>query len=164
MESTMNAMTEPTTTPAPVSLPALRETVSAEEVAQLLQDCGFRANISYQGPAPVISSAVQGVGFSVIFGSATALPGRFADFSFLCWINVQGDLPQHVVEHWNQSKRFGRLFAQHGRDGAGRSLVMMMDVLIAGGVSERHLRAQCELWDRMTRDLVLHLKQPAAAA
>lgn len=141
----------------------LLESVSAAQLAAALQDCGFRAAIAYQGALPMINSAVQGLGFSVIFGGLVAgTSDRFADFSFLCWLNVQGELAPGVIEHWNQGKRFARLFTQPGREGAARSLVMMMDVLVAGGVSDRHLRAQCELWDRMTRDLVLHLKQPPA--
>ncbi|MDE0854822.1 MAG: hypothetical protein OSA97_10415, partial [Nevskia sp.] len=36
---------------------------------------------------------------------------------------------------------------------------LTMDILLAGGVSEAHLHAQCELWDRLIRDLVLHVQR-----
>jgi hypothetical protein len=52
--------------------------------------------------------------------------------------------------------RFARLFRQDA------FLVLTMDVVLAGGVTDDYLCAQCELWDRVIRDFILHLRNPAA--
>jgi hypothetical protein len=50
--------------------------------------------------------------------------------------------------------RFARLSRQ------GEHLVLSMDVVVAGGVTENHLVAQCELWDRVIRDFIMFLRKP----
>lgn len=40
-----------------------------------------------------------------------------------------------------------------------------MDVVVAGGVSMRHLLSTIELWDRLVQEFLLHLRnRPAMAA
>ncbi|MCJ9712892.1 YbjN domain-containing protein, partial [Bordetella hinzii] len=71
---------------------------------------------------------------------------------------VQTRLPAGLVESWNTSKRFARLALQ------ADFLVMEMDVILAGGVSEDHLRATTELWDRLLQELVMFLRNFAQQA
>ena len=39
-----------------------------------------------------------------------------------------------------------------------------MDVVVAGGVSERYLRSTIELWDRLIQEFLLHLRNRPAMA
>jgi hypothetical protein len=74
-------------------------------------------------------------------------------------MQVQGDLPVDLVASWNRTKRFARLAAH------GQFLLLEMDVVVAGGVSMRHLLSTIELWDRLIQEFLLHLRnRPAMAA
>ncbi|MFP3757907.1 YbjN domain-containing protein, partial [Cupriavidus sp. SIMBA_020] len=76
----------------------------------------------------------------------------YLDYTLSCVLQVQGELPAELVANWNRTKRFARL-ASHGA-----FLALEMDVVVAGGVSERHLRSTVELWDRLIQEFLLHLR------
>ena len=118
----------------------------------------LRAALVENARAPQIQSAAQGMGFLVSFGNPAGGEGSYADFAFQCWIGVQGELPADLVTSWNAGMRFARVFL------SGEFLVLSMDVMVAGGVTENHLVGQCELWDRVIRDFILHLRRPVGAA
>jgi len=136
--------------------------ISAEEFAGILRRCGYRATVVEQGGRTQVQSAAQGIGFFAAPGNR--LQGdemRFADFALQSVIAVQGELPPGLVEDFNREMRFARLFR------SGDYLVLALDIVLAGGVTEEHLCAQCELWDRILRDFILRLRirpvTPAAA-
>jgi hypothetical protein len=136
---------------------SIRTAVTAEDIAAILHKCGYRASIVQQERGTQVQSAAQGLGFFVGLGNAQPeQPGSHLDFSFHCWITIQGELPLGLVGNWNQSMRFARLFRR------GQLLVLTMDVLVAGGVTEAYLCAQCELWDRVIHDFIRHINRPAA--
>ncbi|KVG54722.1 YbjN domain-containing protein [Burkholderia territorii] len=143
------------------------EAISAEHLADILRRAGYRVTIAEQNGAMQLMSASQGVGFAVRFGNpavalapqdadAAALP--YIDYTLSCVLQVQGDLPAELVANWNRTKRFARL-ASHGA-----FLALEMDVAVAGGVSERHLRSTVELWDRLIQEFLLHLRNRPAMA
>lgn len=135
------------------------ESLTPEVVAETLRRCGYRASIVEGGAAPQVQSAAQGLGFYVGFGNLLgAHADRYADCAFQCWIGIQGELPADLVAGWNQRMRFARL-SRHGEH-----LVLSMDVVVAGGVTQAYLTGQCELWDRVIRDFILYLRAPAAGA
>lgn len=70
---------------------------------------------------------------------------------------MQGELPPGLAERWNVEKRFARLTVQ------GVFLVLELDVILAGGVSENYLRATAELWDRLLQEFLLFLRAEAGA-
>ena len=136
--------------------------VSVEQIAEAVRSAGYRATVAHQNGNAMLQSAAQGLGFIVTPGNpAPSRGGHFIDYSFSCLIRIDGPLPEGLIAEWNESKRFSRMFLQNG------NLVLAMDVFVAGGVSERFLQAQCELWDRLMHDFIAHLKQtirPAVAA
>ena len=67
---------------------------------------------------------------------------------------VRGDLPNHLCGGKLQSLR---LTVQ------GVFLVLELDVILAGGVSENYLRATAELWDRLLQEFLLFLRANASA-
>lgn len=146
-------MTE-TAAPDATRAPALIEHLGIDGLTDLLQRSGFRANAASDGQRPLVQSAVQGLGFLLVPGNpARAAADRYVDFSFNCLIKVDQRLPPALIDAWNESKRFGRCFQ---RDGL---LVLAFDVMLAGGVSDRFLLAQCEMWDRLMHDFIAHLRQ-----
>jgi hypothetical protein len=132
--------------------------VAPAEIVDILQDAGFRARLLDNIKQPRVTSAVQGLEFSVDFVSQPDDQQRYVDFSFHCALRIDGELPEATLNRWNRARRFARLVRNE------RFLYVTMDVLLAGGVTTRHLRAQCELWDHLLREVVLHLQQPHQAA
>ncbi|KDB08133.1 Sensory transduction regulator [Burkholderia sp. lig30] len=143
------------------------DSIDIEQLARVLRDAGYRVTAVEQNGVAQLMSASQGVGFSVRFGNA-ALPSqpgvapdaaRYIDYTLVCVLQVQGEMPAELVANWNRTKRFARL-ASHGA-----FLALEMDVIVAGGVSERYLRGTIELWDRLIQEFLLHLRsRPALAA
>ncbi|MGG5540083.1 YbjN domain-containing protein [Burkholderia vietnamiensis] len=142
------------------------EAVSAERLAEILRRAGYRVTVAEQNGAMQLMSASQGVGFGVRFGNpAVGVPPAidaarivYLDYTLSCVLQVQGELPAELVANWNRTKRFARL-ASHGA-----FLALEMDVVVAGGVSERHLRSTVELWDRLIQEFLLHLRNRPALA
>ncbi|HEY3598836.1 MAG TPA: YbjN domain-containing protein [Paraburkholderia sp.] len=138
---------------------ALIEAVSVEQLGDVFKAAGYRVTPAEQNGMVQLMSASQGVGFAVRFGNSGAQADTFLDFTLSCALQVQGELPAEIVASWNRTKRFARLWVQ------GQFLVLEMDVVVAGGVSERNLRSLIELWDRLIREFLLHLRnRPAMAA
>lgn len=136
----------------------LIQSLSATKLQDILQSMGYRVTSTEQNGMVQLLSATQGIGFAVRFGNPARAEGEFVDYTLSCALRVQGDLPQGLVESWNIGKRFARLAQQ------GTFLVLEMDVIAAGGVSENHLRATTELWDRLLQEFLLFLRQYATQA
>jgi len=131
----------------------LRIDIAPAELAALLQARGFRAEL--QEPGPILISAASGLGFRAEFANpVAAAPGRFLDFTLLCAIEIPADTGQDLAARWNASRRFGRLQQREG------VLILDMDVLVAGGVTEAYLGARIEIWDQLLRLLVGDLRAP----
>ncbi|MEE9680822.1 YbjN domain-containing protein [Pseudomonas moraviensis] len=126
--------------------------VSPQSLTDVLQAAGYRVNQSEQNGIVQLLSASQGIGYAVRFGNPAVEQGNFVDFTFSCALRVQGDLPQGVAEQWNATRRFARLSLQ------GEFLLMEMDVVVAAGVSNEHLRGNLELWDRLLQEFIVYLR------
>ncbi|MDN7902975.1 YbjN domain-containing protein [Burkholderia diffusa] len=145
------------------------EAISAERLADVLRRAGYRVTAAEQNGTVQLMSASQGIGFAVRFGNpamafapqgadAQAAGLSYIDYTLSCVLQVQGELPAELVAEWNRTKRFARL-ASHGQ-----FLALEMDVVVAGGVSERYLRSTIELWDRLIQEFLLHLRNRPAMA
>lgn len=135
--------------------------VTPETLTSLLQDAGCRVTRSEQGGVVQLHTASQGIGFNVRFGNVAQEAGRYIDFDFNCVLQIQGELPEGLVNQWNATRRYGRLFVQ------GSLLVLQMDVLVADGVSQKYLLSNLVVWDRLLQEVVIYLRdfgRNAAAA
>ncbi|MBR8656937.1 YbjN domain-containing protein [Achromobacter sp. Marseille-Q0513] len=130
--------------------------VSAERLQEVLQSAGYRVTVSEQNGMVQLLSASQGVGFAARMGNPALPEGQFLDYTLSCALRVQGELPAGLAERWNVEKRFARLTVQ------GAFLVLELDVIVAGGVSENYLLATTELWDRLLQEFLLFLRANAA--
>ena len=128
--------------------------VSAEQLAEVLRSAGCRASISSRQGMIEIHSAVQGLGFLLRMGGGDPAQGH-VDFSWICPLAVRGTLARELIDSWNRNTRYGRLTLHD------QFLVLSMDTLLAGGVAEAYLGAQFEVWTRLLQQLVLHLRQPS---
>lgn len=138
----------------PVVNHSVISSITPAEIVALLHEAGFRAEVVNGEKPPRVRSAVQGLTFSIGFASQPDSAQRYSDFSFNCPLRIKGELPGDLLERWNQKKRFARLLRNE------HFLYVTMDVVLAGGVTHRHLHAQLELWDQLIRELFVHLQQP----
>lgn len=128
------------------------QSVNADQLSDVLKELGYRVNTAEQGGIVQLTSASQGIGFFVRFGNPAAEPGHFLDYTFSVVLRIEGELSAAVVAAWNQEKRFSRLTLQ------GQFLVLEMDVLVAGGVTQEYLRVTTELWDHLIQQYLIHLR------
>lgn len=135
-------------------------TVDIEGLSDLLLAAGYRVTRSEQGEpgeegkSVQLLSASQGIGFALRPGNRAA-ENQYLDFTLSCALRVQGTLPDALINDWNTAKRFARLTLQ------SEFLVLEQDVIVAGGVTQAHLRASCEIWDRLLQEFLLFLRQYA---
>jgi hypothetical protein len=124
-----------------------------------LQQAGYRVETVGDGNVAVLRSASNGLGFDVRPGNS--LPGvsdQFVDAVFVALFAVRGTFPLDLVDKWNRTHRFGRLFLD--RVGPDQEfLVLAFDVSVAGGVTALYLRGQIEIWDRLVQQLVPWLRE-----
>ena len=125
------------------------EAISADHLADVLRRAGYRVTAAEQNGAVQLMSASQGVGFAVRFGNpaaALAPQGADAQLAALCTSTTRCRACCRCRANCRPSRRglepdqrFARL-ASHGQ-----FLALEMDVVVAGGVSERYLRSTIEL-------------------
>ncbi len=129
-------------------------TVTQEQLGKMLQDGGYRTEHRVdQNGTPLIASATSGISFNIRMGNRALAPAEgFLDFTYLTVIRIEGEFPLERVNDWNRNKRFARL---HRVD---NFIVLDMDLIVAGGITERHLRASLELWDRLVQEFTAWLR------
>jgi hypothetical protein len=133
--------------------------LTLEALREAVQLAGYRvetltdpvANLGY------LRSATAGLAFEIRPGNrpGDTEPG-FVDFTVVAALQVQGELSLDIVNRWNATRRFGRL------QFSPPFLVLTLDVSVAGGVAQNHLRAQIEIWDVLVQQLIGYLRDELA--
>ncbi|EYS87096.1 hypothetical protein CF68_03780 [Cupriavidus sp. SK-4] len=132
--------------------PALLAAVNAEQVAQAIRAAGCAVNIIEEEGVARLHSASHGIGFQVLWGNRLA-SGQYLDFTLSCPLRVEGGtLPDALLAEWHRSRRFARVAAH------GDFIVLEMDVMVTGGVSEEYLSVSLQLWTQMMGQFFLHLR------
>lgn len=130
--------------------------LTLDGLRDVLQQAGYRVETATDPVAnvPYLRSATSGLVFDIRPGNRLAGDGeeRFADIAFVAVLQVQGELPLDLVNGWNAARRFSRLQL------AGSFLALCMDVSVVGGVTQAHLRAHIEIWDRLAQELIAYLR------
>jgi hypothetical protein len=127
---------------------------TAETMRDLIQAAGFRAEIaSAAASGPVIRSASNGLAFEIrLLNPLQMDANNFADTTFTAGLQLQGVLAPELVNRWNATKRFSRLYVSQGY------LILALDIILQGGVTPEHLQAQIEIWDRLLQELLTYLR------
>lgn len=135
------------------------QSLSLETLQDLMQTAGYRVETVKEGDFAFLRSATNGLAFDVRPGnSAPGASGQYADFAFVALFAVRGTLPLEVLNNWNRSRRFGRLFLD--QPVADQTfLVFCMDVTVVGGTTERQVKTQIELWDGLVQQLIPWLRE-----
>ena len=98
-------------------------------------------------------SATSGLAFDIRPGNRASDAPSFLDVALVAVLQVQGELPLDLINRWNVTRRFGRLQLSQP------FLVLSLDLLVAGGVTTNHLRAQIEIWDHLIQQLIAYLRE-----
>jgi hypothetical protein len=146
-----------TARPAPSEVPTAF--ITLDSLRGSLQQAGYRVETVSDGNVPFLRSASSGLAFDVRLGNGYPGPaGQFADAVFVALFAVRGTFPLELLNKWNRTHRFGRLFLDKvGPD--QEFLVLSFDVSVAGGVTPLHLRGQIEIWDSLVQQLIPWLRE-----
>lgn len=148
-----------TSPPAQAPRSELVAEATIENFRDLVQSCGYRVEIIRDGKLTYLRSATNGLSFDIRPGNlAPNFTSRYADMAFMTFFNVRGTLPLDLLNRWNGTRRFSRLFLEQASPDQ-QFLVFAFDVSMIGGVSRSHLRANLEIWDNLIQQLVPWLRE-----
>lgn len=136
--------------------------LTVDGMRETLQAAGYRVEIAATGDVPVLRSATGGLVFEVRLANRIADRQDFSDAAFLASFAVQGDLPPDLLNAWNKSRRFARLFVEDTADDR-KFLVLCMDLSLFGNTNPHALAAQIAIWDSLAQSLVAWLRETLAA-
>lgn len=149
-----SSSTQPTSQPAEVVTG-----ITIEALRDFLQGAGYRVEIVRDGKVSFLRSATNGLAFDLRPGNPVpGMTARFADVAFVALFAVQGALPLDLLNRWNATRRFGRLFLDRPTPDQ-QFLVFCLDVSIIGGVTMNQLRGQLEIWDGLVQQLIPWLRE-----
>ena len=163
-------MSNENSTPANAAMPSTDQgvmlSVTLETLRTLIQEEGYRAEVVTDGNISFLRSASNGLDFDVrpgnIFVKDPAVtvekPEHFADLVFVVLFTVQGAFPADLLNLWNRTHRFGRLYLDKTIPGR-EFLVLSLDVSVVGGVTTDYLRHKLVIWDSLVRQLVPWLRE-----
>ena len=109
----------------------LYRTLSPEDLRKLLQDWGYRADLSVTaGGNPVIRTGAAGFKFHIRFTWPGPVERQFGCLNFITIFLARQALTLAIINEISQSSRFSRLYMDEEGD-----LILERDVSLAGGVS-----------------------------
>lgn len=150
-EATTEAIAEGTEASV-AAQPAVLRAVSAEQLAEAIRRAGCAVQVVEEELGSRLHSASHGVGFQVLWGNRLG-PDQYLDFTLSCPLRVDGgQFPDALLADWHRSRRFARI-ATHGD-----FVVLEMDVMVTGGVSEEYLSVALQVWIQVMGQFFLHLR------
>jgi len=133
-------------------------TLSIDSLRDALQTVGYRVESVVNERMTYLRSATGGMPFDIRPGNGVGTaPDQFVDVAFVALFAVRGTFSLEIVNEWNRSRRFGRLFVDRATQGQ-EVLVFALDVSVAGGVTPIHFRSQIEVWDSLVQQFVSWLR------
>lgn len=140
-------------------VPDIITTMTIDTLRDFAQSAGYRVETVSDGNVTFLRSATNGLPFDIRPGNVLARgAGGFVDVAFVALFAVRGTLPLDLVNRWNRSHRFGRLFLDTAAPGQ-EFLVFSLDVSFAGGVTSTQLRGQIDIWDGLIQQLIPWLRE-----
>ena len=127
--------------------------VTVEEVAGVLQDKGYRAEVSTdkQGD-PMILSTTSGFKFRVFFYECEQKP-RCKSIQFSA-VFTWKDGSAEKVATWNRTKRFGKVYLDEDSDP-----VVQMDMDMEHGATSEAIANNMERWNAVLAGFVKYLRE-----
>jgi hypothetical protein len=149
---------EPRSNGAASSPSEIITSLTVDSLRELYQAAGYRVETLRDGDRVFLRSATNGLAFDIRPGNGIADPGRFGDIALVALLAVRGALPLDLLNRWNRTRRFGRLFLDQSVAGQ-EFLVLCSDVSVIGGVTTQQFRAQIDIWDSLIQQLIPWLRE-----
>lgn len=144
---------------------AVYDGISGSEMAELLGDWGYRADLEVDDEGdPRIASATGGLNFAIHFYDCQDPPGTnpaLADSAVervcesLSLVAIFESPQGHGVQSmnlWNTDKRFGKAYQTASGD-----VMVEMDIAVKGGVTEANLRDWMAWWEAVLGEFASHI-------
>lgn len=128
--------------PAPTPASSPERGFTAQEVAAVMQEHGYAAQIGVDAEGdPKIRSGAQGSSFTIFFYGCHKTP-RCTSIEFSLGFHVEGGLTLEQMNRWNRLNRFGRAYLDDEKDPW-----LDMDVDVERGLSLDGIANNLETWD-----------------
>jgi|SRR5690606_21520294 hypothetical protein len=125
--------------------------VTAAEVAAALQAKGYKAQIGRdQAGDPMITSALQGANFRVMFYSCEG--ARCAAIQFATAFDMDKGLTYELINRWNRERRFGRAFLDDEMDP-----YVEYDVDFEVGATTEAIENAVDVWESVVPAFMRHV-------
>jgi hypothetical protein len=127
------------------SSPELFTTLKPEDVAGILRDAGYRAEIVKENNRVFVRSGMAG--YNVYVYPYGCQEGRCASLQFSLGLTKNADFTLSMVNKWNQEKRFAKAYLD-----TNGNLYLESDVYFDGGVTKDTVTAWARLYDSLVGD------------
>lgn len=116
--------------------------VSAQQVVEVLQSRGYRAELDTDGVGdPLVRSAADGVNFGIYFYGCEQ--GRCTSIQYIAAFDTQ-DMSYAKINSWNKAHRFGRVYLDDEMDP-----FLEMDVDLERGASTELIEESLVTWSAL---------------
>ncbi len=129
--------------------------LSPRELVAVFADFGYPMSLNCLVVNDEVPLSRLGCEVSLRPGRLVGLPDQYCDYSFCAALPKGEAITLEWIVLWNRSRRFTRLYE------IGGSLVLEMDVSLAGGVCRGYLLQAIERWDDAVEDLLVSLLKEA---
>lgn len=138
--------------------PAVINEITPQTLVELLQGSGWKALLAEVDGRPRITSAINGVNFHVRPVTRSAAGTGWTDFTLSAPFAIDQSVSPSLCANWNRKHRFARVYRTE------KHVMLDMDVVVAGGVTNAHLSYQFALWADITNAFLQHLRNDREAA
>jgi hypothetical protein len=149
----VQAQTPPST--ATATAPATKSKYTVAELAKVLQNAGYRADIP-TGGSPRISTGMSGYKVNVYLYSCDGDAGC-GSLEFSMILTKSDKMTLSLVDKWNQEKRYAKAYLDTDGD-----LNLEYDVSFVGGVTTQHIVEAAGIFEALLPALDQFLNKPPA--
>lgn len=129
-------------------------TVTGEDVAGVLQEAGYRAEITTDNVGdPMILSHAEGTEYSILFyGCSDGPPAACRSLMFRVGFDLEEGMQPGGVNAWNRENRFGKAWLDTEDDP-----FLEMDINVEGGITAEGLRHWLGWWEIVLGGFIRHI-------
>ncbi|MBV6633643.1 MAG: YbjN domain-containing protein [Alphaproteobacteria bacterium] len=139
--------------PATASAQQVYEKIGGEQLAALMQDWGYRAELGIDEYGdPLIETSAAGTGFEVVFYDCAGEPAQCDSIMLTSGFDFQEGINPAVTNEWNLKHRFTRAYNDEEGDP-----IIELDYSLVGGVTAGNMKELFELWESRLGDFTDHI-------
>lgn len=124
--------------------------ITPAEMAELLQESGYRAQTVRVGDTLRVESSSQGLDWGVAFYECEG--GRCKDIQFFIGIDLEDGTTYSAINRWNREMRFGRAYLDEEMDPW-----LELDVDLSPGGSTEQVSDSVATWDAILSEFREHM-------